>query len=101
MTMEPATSEKFSAYQEKQRQEGYARFRRHDVTDFDEGHYSVMRNRWWWCINGKPEAALFYRFLSHPLCNSDKECAEKLPHHPDAQLVFVPIAYICMEGYDT
>lgn len=75
-----------------------------DVTD-PKGIVQVYRDYWWWCKNGDPKHAMFYRPRSRGYgsaqCNSSKACAEGVGvqlGYPDvAQLIQIPLAFVPWE----
>lgn len=72
-------------------------YRTRDVSE-PRGVVRVMKDRWWWCIAGDASRALFYvgknaRFAS-PQCNVNRAICERIrPPHPDAELVYLPVAF--------
>ena len=69
----------------------------HDVTKA-EGVVTVMNNKWFWCEDGKPEKAVFYRKFS-PQCNSNNEISERIgAPYEGCELVFIEQVFA---PYDT
>jgi hypothetical protein len=74
-------------------------YKTEDVT-IVKGVVRIMENKYWWCINGKPEQAVFYvgkygKYYS-PQCNSDESVMLRLPK-PDLdnlELVLIPNAFV-------
>lgn len=70
-----------------------------------QGIVQVYRNYWWWCVDGDPTKAIFYKTSSrspgHAQCNSNKEIAQgvgdKQPYPVGAQLVQIPLAFVPWE----
>ncbi len=69
-----------------------------------KGIVQVYNDRWWWCVDGKPEKAVFYfgrnkrNYPGSPQCNGNKAISEKIPVSiENAQLVFVPRAFVPWE----
>lgn len=74
-----------------------------DVTRL-KGIIQVYENRWWWCVDGLPEKAIFYRgansrrYPGSPQCNGDWRISERIvPPHSGAQLVFIERAFVPWE----
>jgi hypothetical protein len=76
-----------------------------DVTS-PVGVVRVLRDRWWWCLDGDPRKAVFYigrgRFASRragsPQCNGNKAITERIPvPFPSAVVCHVPIAFVPVE----
>src|ERR1700722_18716194 len=66
-----------------------------------KGIVQVYNERWWWCVDGNPEKAIFYtgsnkrNYPGSPQCNGNKTITERIiPNVQDAQLVFVPRAFV-------
>jgi hypothetical protein len=73
-----------------------------DVLEPTHSIVSVYRDYWWWCVEGDPKRALFWRSsdrdrVGHAQCNHSKECAEavgkRLGHDTRATLVQIPLAF--------
>lgn len=65
------------------------------------GIVQVCDARWFWCVDGLPEKAIFYigpqkrRYPGSPQCNENRQISERIiPGVPNAQLVFVPRAFV-------
>lgn len=66
-----------------------------------KGIVQVMRDSWWWCIDGDPTKAIFYtprrKGVGSPQCNSNRAIAERvgqsLGHDMRAQLIQIPLAF--------
>ncbi len=63
----------------------------------------VYKDFWWWCLDGDPTKAIFYKCnirggIGSPQCNSNKEIAEtvgkRLKHNERAQLIQIPLAFV-------
>jgi hypothetical protein len=75
-----------------------------DVTD-PKGIVQVYRDYWWWCKDGDPKLAMFYRPWNRGYgsaqCNSNKVCAEvvgkSLGYESIASLVQIPLAFVPWE----
>ena len=72
-----------------------------------EGVVAVYRDHWWWCVDGDPTKALFYRGhwrIGTPQCNSNKKVSEmigaKLGYHEFASLIQIPLAFVPYEDHD-
>lgn len=76
----------------------------HDVIN-PRGVVCVYRDSWWWCIDGDPSKALFYKVgrkgHGSPQCNMNKTVAElvgsNLGHDKRAQLIQIPMAFVPWE----
>lgn len=71
-----------------------------DVTpDKAVGSVRVIRNHWWWLIDGDPSKAVFYvgtgwRTRWSPQCNTDRRIVDSLGvPFEGAKVTFVPIAF--------
>lgn len=76
-----------------------------DVTD-PRGVVRVLRDRWWWCVDGDPRKAVFYigrgrfarRHVGSPQCNGNRLITERIPvPFESASIVLVPIAFVPAE----
>lgn len=71
-----------------------------------EGIVQVYKDRWWWCVEGDPKRALFYRRhkrdVGSPQCNGSQALAESvganLKHAERAQLIHIPLAFVPWVG---
>lgn len=76
-----------------------SRYITHNVLD-PTGIVQVYKDYWWWCVDGDPKKALFYRpgrrGFGSPQCNSNKTISERvgknLGHDKRAQLIQIPVA---------
>jgi hypothetical protein len=82
-----------------------------DVTD-PKGVVRVLRDKWWWCVDGDPRKAVFFigrgrlarRHVGSPQCNSNRWITERITTPFESavvtqiQLAFVPIDRDEMEG---
>lgn len=75
-------------------------YKERDVVE-PKGIVQVMRDHWWWCMDGDPKRALFYaprmRDVGSPQCNSieavAKRIGENLGHDKAAVLIHIPLAF--------
>jgi hypothetical protein len=76
-----------------------------DVTD-PRGVVRVLRDHWWWCVDGDPRKAVFYighgRFakprVGSPQCNSNRSISERIPvPFETAVLCQIPMAFAPVE----
>lgn len=81
-----------------------SKFVERNVVD-PSGIVQVYKNFWWWCIDGDPKRAIFYRLTPRstgsPQCNSNESIArgvgEKLGYPEGAQLIHIPLAFVPWE----
>lgn len=75
-----------------------------DVTD-PRGTVRVLRDHWWWCVDGDPRKAIFYvgrpnsrRHVGSPQCNSNRAITERITTpFETASVCQIPIAFIPVE----
>lgn len=75
-------------------------YRERNVVD-PKGIVQVMKDYWWWCVDGDPTRALFYAprrsEIGSPQCNQveavSRRVGENLGHDKRAQLVHIPVAF--------
>jgi hypothetical protein len=80
-------------------------FKERNVVD-PSGIVQVIKNYWWWCVDGDPARALFYAprrsEIGSPQCNQSEAIArrvgESLGHDKRAQMVQIPLALSPWEG---
>ena len=76
----------------------------HNVIE-PKGIVQVYRDFWWWCLDGDPSRALFYRprkrGCGSPQCNSSeavvRKVGEGLGHDKRAKLIQIPLAFVPWE----
>ena len=70
-----------------------------DVT-VAKGVVRVIKDHWWWCVNGDAKKAVFYvarrpRDIGSPQCNTSRWLAERImPSLPGALLVKIETAFV-------
>ena len=77
-----------------------------DVTN-PRGVVRVLRDHWWWCVDGDPRKAVFYigggrfagRRIGSPQCNSNRAITERIPvPFGSAVIRQIPLAFVPAEG---
>lgn len=72
------------------------------------GIVQVYKNYWWWCVNGDPTRAIFYkgmysRIIGSPQCNANKRICEmvnannRMNYPEGTQLIQIPLAFVPWE----
>lgn len=69
-----------------------------NVVEPTEGYSMIRKDRWWWCKNGDPKEAVFFRSPGSKemsaQCNSNKELLEAFGKpYPECEAVFIKISY--------